>query len=653
MNQKTIRGKLFTTIIPMLLLAIVANSVVNILSFRYHYSTALEEKSYAISKNVRGTIYTNMGFFPLDSFTGMTDYLQRVLKDNNGISYCFIADDSLKILYHHDESQIGQHLDKNDYPSFQPDDKITIPLDDFYESVIPIIWDDKVVGTIHIGVEKQLINGRTNEMFFQSLLVLIVATAISGYSLYYFLSKIIISPLMRLSETVEYINTNKSFERRVGVEQQDEIGTLATLFNKMMIVLEEHYTALEIKTMELREAQKKLEQTNEYLALNEKKYRTLFESSKDTIFITTPIGQFIDINPACFELLEYTREEILHMNAIDVYAQADDRSRFRKEMSQQGSVTDFAVKFRQKSGREIDVLLTATLWQAKDGSELGFQGIARDITAQRQAEQERLKLTAIQRELDVAREIQQNLLPQIKPDWPELDVVCYNLPAHEVGGDFYAYHAFNQSPNLLNQAAMERYVIAIGDVSGKGAPAALLMAVSLVLFQAALSQDLSPTELLEYLDEALTPYTHDKRQNCALIYTQINVTTLTPYHYTMQFANAGCIPPYIKRNSGEIEFDENIGGFALGQGFSTMIGYRQHTVQLFAGDMVILTSDGVVEANNKHGEMLGFERLMTIIKDSPSTNDAEITLEYLKREIFAFTGEAEQHDDITVVVIQV
>ena len=130
--------------------------------------------------------------------------------------------------------------------------------------------------------------------------------------------------------------------------------------------------------------------------------------------------------------------------------------------------------------------------------------------------------------------------------------------------------------------------------------------------------------------------------------------------------NAGCIPPYIKRTDGSVEFDEEMGGFALGQGLGAMMGYQEHTVKLSPGDMVILTSDGVVEANNDAGEMLGFERLEQIVRGvEPESQDltgllnmsglsgAEAMLNHLKREVFAFTGDAEQHDDMTMVVVRV
>jgi len=260
----------------------------------------------------------------------------------------------------------------------------------------------------------------------------------------------------------------------------------------------------------------------------------------------------------------------------------------------------------------------------------------------------------MQDELALARQIQYGLLAPARPEWPQLEVICYTTPATQVGGDFYAYHAFNDY----------HLAVAVGDVSGKGVSAALLMATCLSLFQTSLLYRLTPAERLIYLDKMLMPYSKFRNQNCAMSYIEMEIKgneyepilLATPYSL-LHVVNAGCIPPYIKRVNGEVEQPE-IGGFALGQGLGAVVGYQQITLELAPGDMIILTSDGVVEANNVDGDMLGFDRLLQIVRDAPLTSSnqhqgCEAVLEHLKREVFAFIGNAEPHDDITMVVVQV
>ncbi len=264
-----------------------------------------------------------------------------------------------------------------------------------------------------------------------------------------------------------------------------------------------------------------------------------------------------------------------------------------------------------------------------------------DITERQQAEQERLKLTTIQQELNFAQTIQKNLLPPATPNWPNLQVTCCNSPAREVGGDLYIYHTFN--PN--------HYVIAVGDVTGKGMAAALLMAVSQATFQTLIQQDFSPTEFMAKMDLSLKQFVQ-KKQNCALVYAQIDLTDFNKTGLAqLTLVNAGCPMPIIKQANGSIEMVD-LGGMPLGVGLGSQFGYATATRHLRKGDVVILASDGVVEANNAAGEMFGFERLEQHLQTMPTTN-AEISLNYLKNEVLAFVGGAEQHDDMTIAVMQI
>lgn len=256
----------------------------------------------------------------------------------------------------------------------------------------------------------------------------------------------------------------------------------------------------------------------------------------------------------------------------------------------------------------------------------------------------RLMAERLQSDLVLAREIQYSLLPPPAPKWPGLQVVCYTQPAFEVGGDFYAYRASSQARVLLN-----KYILAVGDVSGKGVAAALLMATSLSQFDASLSLKLTPTQRLAYLDEALRPYTKLRRQNCALCYVElVGINTVRP---VLKAVNAGCIPPYLKHADGSVEWAA-IGGFALGQGLGAQTGYQEVSHVLSKGDMIILTTDGLIEASNAASEMFGFERLEQAILTGPASS-AKAMLNHLKAELAAHVGDAEPHDDITIVVAQV
>lgn len=130
----------------------------------------------------------------------------------------------------------------------------------------------------------------------------------------------------------------------------------------------------------------------EALLESEEKYKALFEDSRDAIYITSREGLFLDVNQAAVKLFGYTREEMIGLNAREIYADASDRQRFQEEVEAKSSVRDYEVKFRKKDGTEMDCLLTSSLRRLKDGRILGYQGIIRDITERKRAERERERL---------------------------------------------------------------------------------------------------------------------------------------------------------------------------------------------------------------------------------------------------------------------
>jgi PAS domain S-box-containing protein len=126
-------------------------------------------------------------------------------------------------------------------------------------------------------------------------------------------------------------------------------------------------------------------QAEERLSKSEEKYRTLFQESRGAIYITAREGTLLDANRAMLGLFGCTKEEMIGLPVQEIYADRADREHFQKEVEEKGSVRDYEVKFRRKSGLVMDCLLTATVRRSGDGTILGYQGIIRDITGRRQA----------------------------------------------------------------------------------------------------------------------------------------------------------------------------------------------------------------------------------------------------------------------------
>jgi two-component system cell cycle sensor histidine kinase/response regulator CckA len=125
----------------------------------------------------------------------------------------------------------------------------------------------------------------------------------------------------------------------------------------------------------------------EALTESEERYRILFEGSRDAIYITTPQGTFIDANQPTFDLLGYSREEMEALNARHLYVNVMNGARFQKEIEERGFVRDYEVKLRKRDGTQIDCLFNVSVRRANDGTILAYQGIIRDITERKRAEE--------------------------------------------------------------------------------------------------------------------------------------------------------------------------------------------------------------------------------------------------------------------------
>ncbi len=296
--------------------------------------------------------------------------------------------------------------------------------------------------------------------------------------------------------------------------------------------------------------------------------------------------------------------------------------------------------------------LRAMHWQLQQQNMLLQQEIAERKRAEKR----------LQDELHIARQVQQSLLPPECPNWNALEVVCCSIQAQEVGGDFYLYHAFKRASDAHSG---RRYVLAVGDVSGKGMPAALLMSAAMASFRSIVGKGLEPAAFLAQMDQAIAEHTRSTNQNCALTYLEILVPWMgtSEEHIAppppeddmrpvrLRVANAGGMLPIIKHRDGQVAW-VTVEGLPLGVGLEHNQGYREVALEVVRGDMVILTSDGMLEAMNSAGELFGFERMEEVICTGPP-NDASAMLDHLTNVVQAFIGDAELHDDMTILVMRV
>ena len=254
-----------------------------------------------------------------------------------------------------------------------------------------------------------------------------------------------------------------------------------------------------------------------------------------------------------------------------------------------------------------------------------------------QAREQRLKQEAharerIEQELHVARRIQQASLPEVVPALEGWEISPRYRPAREVGGDFFDF--LELEDGCLG--------LVVGDATGKGVPAALVMSTTCGMLRAvSQASDYSPGEVLERVNEALT----------ARIPANMFVTcfygVLDPSSGSFTYANAGHDLPYLRRGGGEAE-ELKARGMPLG--LMPGMSYEEKETTLQAGEAALFYSDGLVEAHDLEGEMFGFPRLRSLV----AGHDKERSLvEFLMEELYSFVGEGwEQEDDITLVALQ-
>jgi serine phosphatase RsbU (regulator of sigma subunit) len=258
--------------------------------------------------------------------------------------------------------------------------------------------------------------------------------------------------------------------------------------------------------------------------------------------------------------------------------------------------------------------------------------VARLTTAigREMAQRERLN-----RELEIAQEVQQHLFPQRLPAMPGLDYVGHCRPAREVGGDYYDFLALSDG----------RLGIAIGDVSGKGIGAALMMACVEASLRSQALVDHNLAELMQRVNSLICEASSANRY-VTLFYAEYN-----PANRQLAYVNAGHNPPLILRKSAELcqVFRLETGGPVIGL---LQQHYQEGSFPLEPEDLVLLFTDGVSESMNAREEEWGEDRLIEFAKTCHGLSASEAMTRILAAAE-AFAGGASQHDDMTLVVLRV
>lgn len=253
----------------------------------------------------------------------------------------------------------------------------------------------------------------------------------------------------------------------------------------------------------------------------------------------------------------------------------------------------------------------------------------------RESQREHEQLKDIQSDLRIASEIQHAILPTNKDVLPKelYDMATLMDPAKDVGGDFYDYFKTDE----------DRLGFVMADVSGKGVPAALFMAVSRTLLKATGIRDLVSKDCMTSVNDLVCGESVDG-MFVTVFYGRLNIKT-----GEIDYSNAGHNPPYVVHENGKVETVPAQGNMVLGavENFQ----YRNDKITLEKGDMLFTFTDGVTEAMNAAGEQFGEERLEKLLAKCGGKTSQE-TIDTVRAAVAEWAGDTEQSDDVTMLVIK-
>lgn len=247
----------------------------------------------------------------------------------------------------------------------------------------------------------------------------------------------------------------------------------------------------------------------------------------------------------------------------------------------------------------------------------------------------------MKRDLEIAREIQRWLVPEKPPQIPGADIAFASRPANTVGGDYYDAFLMDRG---AGSAHPTRLLMVVADVAGKSVPAALLMATFQASLRSLTTSAISLSELVTGMNRYACAHSLGGRRFTTAFFAELN-----PETRALSYISAGHNPPMIRRASGQLEH-LSVGNLPLGIG--PAVEYERGSAVLNPGDLLVIFTDGMIEAVNEAEEEFSEDRLIKCLEKVP-VESAQKTLDALIASVDAFAGRARQHDDLTCLILRV
>jgi sigma-B regulation protein RsbU (phosphoserine phosphatase) len=522
---------------------------------------------------------------------------------------------------------------------------------------------DTLKGGVRIGFNLSVLEEQLEATVYQVIMVT-VAAIILGMIVALLLGNYILKPLNELARGARILSEG-NFDHEIPIITYDEMGLLAYIFNSMRNNLRLHMSDKEDRIRQLSALHSLGKVTASFFDLNSllkaivSTAAEVMNSSKCSITVindatkeleirtglglvnegTTPADDIIEhITPKGGGLInDYVIKKGEPLLVTDI--KNDNRFKNMVPSEEYSSSSFIVVPLKVKD----DVIGTMSLTERKDHARYTREDLKLVTVLASQVamaienarlHEKTMEQNRITRELEISNHIQMNMLPTHFPNVENIDIAASSSPAKKVGGDYYDIIKLSEQMTAL----------AIGDVSGKGMPAALLMVEIRTIIQARAHDTIDSREVIKKVNQIIT-LDAEPGMYATLFYGIYNSEKGKLY-----YTNAGHNYPLLfkKNKQGYISL-ETTGMFV---GMFDNPPYREAEVDLDTGDLIVFYTDGVTEAQNTGGEMYGLKRLCSVIEAHRDKSSSQVKQAILD-SVDKFAIDTEQGDDLTLMVIRI
>jgi phosphoserine phosphatase RsbU/P len=380
-------------------------------------------------------------------------------------------------------------------------------------------------------------------------------------------------------------------------------------------------------------------QRTEELRDSEARFRTLFESANDAIILIRD-DLIVSCNRKTQELFGCPLDEIVGRSLISFSplvqpagVMSDEAHAQRMLLALDGEPQFYEWRHSMLCGTPFDAEISLNRLELH--GEPYLQAIMRDISERKKTELVLLDNTRIKRELEIAQEIQQSLLPEEPPRVAGVRIACSCVPAANVGGDYYDFFTLDNC----------RLDAVIADVAGHSFGSALLMTEVRSVLHAKVNIENSPGKLLFKLNEILLKDLSRAELQLSMFYVSLDLD-----RNVLSYANAGQTRPLLF-HAVDKSFEE-LDADGLLMGIRSGVFFEEKQVALVAGDILLLHTDGISDADDSSGNFFGVERLCQVVREQ-SCNDPDHILAEVFIKLAEFTGGKQLADDVTIAIIKI